>query len=95
MRRDELPWAEHAQQTAQKIEAKSSEQLLEVHRCCRKQCVECVTGHVLQPVSLQAMFVLQVTYTRVDGSAAFHPAPEQPRRSTSSSFVHMDRDWPT
>jgi len=81
--------APEAHQAEQKIAPKSSEELVEVHRRGTQDGIERIAGNALQPVALQAVFVLQMPDAGFDGGAAFHPSPERLRRPASSSFVHM------
>ena len=77
------------QQGKQETAPKSSEELVEVHCRGRQHCVDRVACNALQPVALQTVFQLQMSDARFDCGAAFHPSPQRPWRSASSSFVHM------
>ena len=55
----------------------------------QEKSVDRVTGNTLQAVPVQSVFVLQMADAGLDGGAAFHPAPQRPRRAAPSSLVHM------
>src|ERR1039457_6216881 len=54
-------------------EPKSSEELVEVHRRGRQDCVDRIAGNALQPIAFQPVFVLQMSDAWLDRGAAFFP----------------------
>ncbi len=66
-------------QTARRARRKLSQKVLrlvEVHRCDRQDGTERVTVTASQAVSLQPVFVLQVSDTGLNGGPALHLAPQ-------------------
>src|ERR1035437_3515030 len=80
--------APSAQQAAQKIAPKSSQELLEVHCRGAQNGIERVSGNALQAIALQPVFRLQMSDAGFYRRAPFHPSPQRPRRSTPLPLVH-------
>jgi len=67
-----FPDAHHA---AQKNAPKSSEELVEVHGGSREDGIDRISGNTLQPIALQAVFVLQMSDVWLRCRVALHPSP--------------------
>src|ERR1700757_3613311 len=66
----------HADQAVQKNAPESSEELLEIHGGSSQNRIDRISGNTLQPIALQAVFILQMSDAGFYRSAAFHPSPE-------------------
>ena len=80
--------APSAQQAAQKIAPKSSQELLKVHRRCAQDGIQRISANAFQAVALQPVFRLQMSDAGFDRRAPLHPSPQRTRRSPSLPLVH-------
>jgi hypothetical protein len=61
---------------------------MEVHRRGTQYGSERIAGNALQAVTLQPVFVLQISDAWFSRHATLNQSPERTRRSVSSSIVH-------